>query len=427
MTKIASFGGPPLSPYRRAQEYTTPRTVVADAVDQLNFGVVIRPFMIPLMIAYWLALLTPPVMGSHGGHEGHSVEEHNQTMGPGYAIPGASFKVFFDKESRSHEAKELSEDQIGAAIQTVVQALSSMTRDQSHYPRFDEAITKDVLHQVVIETRVFNREGKEFPFLVVRTKHQGKVKLLISASALEEGGYLNHPDKLIPVLAREFQWVVVKSDTSPKRPLAPVGRDLKGAPIKPNKEILEMPAGEREEVLRELFHTYLTTVDDYKSLDGQPGYEVGSTTLISPAHPGAATELYDARIREALQLIVRDPYFQEHTPQAVVNLLNGKIWNVSYVKIDERDWATRTRVLPKEKAVAVGIHAKTIQPANILVNIHRTAAPEDPFYAIVAGLPMGALSTDQLARVIALEIQNNIIEKSMRGHVAQDEVTAPSE
>jgi hypothetical protein len=38
---------------------------------------------------------------------------------------------------------------------------------------------------------------------------------------------------------------------------------------------------------------------------------------------------------------------------------------------------------------------------------------------------MGALSADQLARVIALEIQQNIVEKSMTGHVAQDERTAP--
>jgi hypothetical protein len=33
---------------------------------------------------------------------------------------------------------------------------------------------------------------------------------------------------------------------------------------------------------------------------------------------------------------------------------------------------------------------------------------------------MGALSAEQLARVIALEIQHNIQEKSMAGHVAQD-------
>ena len=38
---------------------------------------------------------------------------------------------------------------------------------------------------------------------------------------------------------------------------------------------------------------------------------------------------------------------------------------------------------------------------------------------------MGALSTEQLARVIAGEIEQNITEKSMRGHVAQDAMTAP--
>jgi hypothetical protein len=38
---------------------------------------------------------------------------------------------------------------------------------------------------------------------------------------------------------------------------------------------------------------------------------------------------------------------------------------------------------------------------------------------------MGALSADQLARVIALEIQHNIQEKSLSGHTAQDALTAP--
>jgi hypothetical protein len=161
-------------------------------------------------------------------------------------------------------------------------------------------------------------------------------------------------------------------------------------------------------------------------LDDQPAYEVGSTRLIPPAQPDSTTKLYDLRVRNALQLIIRDPYFQKHTPTAVRSLLNGKIWNVSFVKIDERDWATRTRVLPKDKSVTVGKNPRTIQPAKILVNVHRTAAPEDPFYSLVNGLPMGALSTDQLARVIALEIQNNITDKSMRGHVAQDEITTPN-
>ena len=141
--------------------------------------------------------------------------------------------------------------------------------------------------------------------------------------------------------------------------------------------------------------------------------------------PDSTTKLYDIRVREALQLIVRDPSFHEQTPKAIRSLLNGKIWNVSFAKIEERDWATRTRVLPKDKAVIVWENGRLIQPAKILVNYHRTAVPEDPFYSLANGLPMGALSADQLARVIALEIQNNITDKSMRGHVAQDEVTAP--
>ncbi len=115
----------------------------------------------------------------------------------------------------------------------------------------------------------------------------------------------------------------------------------------------------------------------------------------------------------------------EQTPKAVRNLLNGKIWNVTYVKIDQRDWATRTRVLSEEKAVVVGERRQRIQPAAILINVHRTAASDDPFYRDTQGLPMGALSADQLARVIALEIQHNIQEKSLSGHTAQDALTTP--
>ena len=39
---------------------------------------------------------------------------------------------------------------------------------------------------------------------------------------------------------------------------------------------------------------------------------------------------------------------------------------------------------------------------------------------------MGALSAKQLARVLAWEIQSQITEKSMRGHVSQDEESAPT-
>ena len=107
------------------------------------------------------------------------------------------------------------------------------------------------------------------------------------------------------------------------------------------------------------------------------------------------------------------------------SLLNGKVWNVSFVKIDQRDWATRTRVLPENKSVLVGDHDRRVQPASILVNTYRAAAPDDPFHSATKGLPMGALSADQLARVIAMEIQSNITEKSQSGHVAQDALTAP--
>ena len=130
-------------------------------------------------------------------------------------------------------------------------------------------------------------------------------------------------------------------------------------------------------------------------------------------------------MREALQRIVRDPYFHEHTPKGVRSLLNGKVWNVAFTHIDSRDWATRTRVLPKDKAVKVGEKGKMIQPAKILINLHRKASTDDPYYDLTKDLPMGALSADQLAQVIALEIENQIIEKSMRGHVAEDARTAP--
>jgi hypothetical protein len=394
--------------------------------NRLCFGFWFRSLGILFLVTGWVALLPLIAVGNHDEHQSHSVEEPSTTVGHGHPIPGAPFKVFLHTGTGSREGEGLTEEQAAAAIQTVVDALSSMTRHRTQYQRFDEALTKNVLQTVIIEPRVYNREGKEFSFLVARTKQRGKVKLLISASALKETGYVNHPEKLIPVLAREFQWVVIKSDTAPKRKMSSVKRDLKNAPIKTNKEIREMSAEEREQVLQELFQTYLTTVDDYKSLDDQPAYEVGSTRLIPPAQPDSTTKLYDLRVRNALQLIIRDPYFQKHTPTAVRSLLNGKIWNVSFVKIDERDWATRTRVLPKDKSVTVGKNPRTIQPAKILVNFHRTAAPEDPFYSLVNGLPMGALSTDQLARVIALEIQNNITDKSMRGHVAQDEITTPN-
>lgn len=93
-------------------------------------------------------------------------------------------------------------------------------------------------------------------------------------------------------------------------------------------------------------------------------------------------------------------------------------------KIDDRDWTTRTRVVPKDKAVKVGVKEKLIQPAKVLVNYQRAMEPEEVLYAKTQGLPMGSLSAEQLARVIAWEIQSQITEKSLRGRVAQDEESA---
>ncbi len=372
-----------------------------------------------------LTFLALPAHASHQGHAGHVEEESHEPTGPGYVIPGASFRIFLGTGNATPADRGLDQTHVEAAVQTVIDALTIMPQHRTDYARFDEALKKDALGKVVVEPTVVNRDGKEFSFLVARTKDPGRVKLLISASSLKDKGYLGHPDKLVPVLAREFQWVVSKADTAPKPKTVSVERDLQHAPIRTDKEIREMSGEERERLLRQLFDTYLRTVDDLKSLQGQPFYEIGTTTLVPPTHVDSTIKLYDIRVREALQKIVRDPYFAEHTPKAVRSLLNGKIWSVAFVKIDQRDWATRTRVLPEDKAVLVGNSEHPIQPAAVLINTYRTAAPDDPFYADTKGLPMGALSTDQLARVIALEIQHNIVEKSMRGHVVQDASTAP--
>ena len=171
--------------------------------------------------------------------------------------------------------------------------------------------------------------------------------LLVNGSSLGGNGQVGHPDKLVPHLAREFQWVVSKSDTSPKAKSVSVERSPQEAPIRQDHEILSLSPNERAHILQALFRNYLRTVDDQKSLDGQSYLEVGSTNLVPPSQPDSASKLYDIRVREALQRIVTDPLFAEKTPQAVRSLLNGKVWNVAFVKIDQRDWATRARSFPK--------------------------------------------------------------------------------
>lgn len=385
----------------------------------------IRRTVFPVLLIGWVAFLVPPARANHQGHDGHAGEETHETTGAGYAVPGASFRIFLAKGKETREGGALEQTQADAVVQTVIDAFTFMMQRRTDYPRFDEALKKDALQKVIIEPTVVNRDGKEFPFLVARTKDKGRVNLLISASSLKDKGYLGRPEQLVPVLAREFQWVVSKADTSPKSKTISVERDLKHAPIRTDKEIRAISGDERAHLLQRLFDTYLRTVDDLKSLERQPYYEVGTTTLVSPSQPDSTIKLYDIRVRESLQKIVREPYFGERTPKAVSSLLNGKIWNVAFVKIDQRDWATRTRVLPEDKAVVVGERNQPIQPAAILVNVYRTAAPDDTFYRDTKGLPMGALSADQLARVIAWEIEKNITEKSLRGHVAQDAITAP--
>lgn len=369
-------------------------------------------------------LFVPDTRANHRDHQPHADTEGPTVLGKGREIPGAPFHVFLGTGTAAGDSG-LNAADLDAAVQTVIDTFTLMLQRRTDYPRFDESLAKQALKQVVIEPVVVNDEGKAFPFLVARTKEPGRVTLLISASSLKDKGYLNHPDTLLPVLVREFQWVVSKADTAPKAKAVAVERNLQKAPILMDDEIAGLPAEERARSLQHLFDTYLRTVDDQRSLDGQPWYEAGKPTPIPPTHADLSTKLYDIRIREALQKIVREPYFREQTPKAVRSLLNGTVWNVAYVKIDQRDWATRTRVLSGEKAVVVGVRGQRIQPAAVLVNVHRLAAADDPFYRDTQGLPMGALSADQLARVIALEIHHNIQEKSLSGHTAQDALTAP--
>lgn len=379
-----------------------------------------------LVIICWCLDVSSMAWGNHRGSDDHAYFEANdRDDASGHLIPWGAFQVFWVAGQATARDSSMPTSQVEDTVQTVVKVFSQMVKHRNQYHRFDEALTKRMLQKVIIEPRVFNREGKEFMFLVARTKYQGQVKLLINAAALKEKELVNHPDQLVPLLEREFQWVVSKADTSKKPPSILGKRNLIYAPILAKKVIDGMTGEEREIRLLSLFENYLTTLDEYKSLHEQTYYEIGSSVPVSSAQPDSTAKLYDIRVRQALQRIVREPEFLQNTPKAARNLLNGKIWNVSFVHIDSRDWATRTRVLPKDKAVKVGEKGKIIQPAKILINFHRKAAPGDPYYDIAKNLPMGALSTEQLAQVIALEIEKQIIEKSMRGHVVSDEQSVP--
>ncbi|MDF0666713.1 MAG: hypothetical protein P0119_11675 [Nitrospira sp.] len=361
----------------------------------------------------------------HASADGQSAAAFHDLSGQGHEIPGLSFRVFIDRGTKEAVSGFLEPTQADAVLQTVIETFSYLNQHPHTYPRFDEAVSKGMIDRVIIQPSVQNHEGKAFPFLVVRTVDPGRVRLLISASSMKEQRYLGAVERFAPALAREFQWVVSKAETSQKPKIGSIERDLRHTSIRTDKEIRTLSSEERVRLLQHLLETYLRTVDDQQSLGGQSYYEVGGTILIPPSQPDSATKFYDIRVREALQQIVREPSFLDRMPLAVTNLLNGTIWNVAFVKVDQRDWATRTRVQPADKAVRVGEVGRLIQPVAILINLHRTAALDDPFYADTNGLPMGALSSGQLALVIAKEIQQNIIEKSQTGHVAQDALTAP--
>ncbi len=299
---------------------------------------------------------TTPVHASHEGHDGqHEMEtERYEPFGSGHEIPGLSFQVVVDRGTEGAVGGTLDEAETNAALRTVIDTFSYLNQHRQNYPRFDDAVSKGILERAIIQPNVRNLEGKSFPFLVVRTVNPGRVRLLISASSMKDGGYIGEAERFAPVLAREFQWVVGKAETGQKPKRVSIERDLRHAPIRSDKDIRALSGEERLRLLQQLFETYLRTVDDQRSLEGQSYYEVGSTVLITPSRPDSTTKFYDIRIREALQKIAREPSFLDRMPLAVTSLMNGNIWNVAFVKIDQRDWATRTRVLPAVKAVMVG-------------------------------------------------------------------------
>lgn len=162
----------------------------------------------------------------------------------------------------------------------MIDTFSYLNQYRDIYLRFDEAVSKGMLERVIIQPSVRNHEGKSFPFLVVRTVDPGRVRLLISASSMKEGGYLGAAERFAPVLAREFQWVVSKAETGQKPKMVSVERDLTHVPIRNDKDIRALSREERLRLLQQLFETYLRTVDDQRSLEGQPYYEIGGTVLV---------------------------------------------------------------------------------------------------------------------------------------------------
>ncbi|HRB82042.1 MAG TPA: hypothetical protein PK614_07235, partial [Nitrospira sp.] len=235
-------------------------------------------------------LFVPAVHANHQGHLSHSDGEAHTAVGAGHSIPGVSFQIFLGSGNDTAAETGLTQADRSAALETVREAFAVLLQHRNDYPRFDESLKKEALARVVIETTVVNDEGRAFPFLVARTAQPGRVTLLISASSLKENGYLHHPDTLAPVLAREFQWVASKADTAPKPKMVAGERALKSAPIRTDQDIAALSGEERVRLLQQLLGSYLRTVDDQRSLDGQSYYEVGSTALVAPTHPDSTTK-----------------------------------------------------------------------------------------------------------------------------------------
>ncbi|WP_455389038.1 hypothetical protein, partial [Petrachloros mirabilis] len=156
-----------------------------------------RSALVPFVVIGWLGVLVLNVSASHQGHQAHPGEETHKTVGSWYAIAGAPFRVFLAADWTGPEGGESAKIRPDETAQTVVDAFTVLMQHRTDYPRFDEAVKKNVLERIIIEPKVVNRDGKAFPFLVARTKEPGRVNLLISAASLKDEGYLHRPELLV--------------------------------------------------------------------------------------------------------------------------------------------------------------------------------------------------------------------------------------
>ena len=131
-------------------------------------------------IGCWVAISLVCWVGvavaEHG--RGVHVESELRETDQGVTIPGVPFQVFMSQGRAGSTL--LDQAEADAAVRVVVETLTFLVSHRAEYPHVDESLKKEALKQILIEPRVFNAEGKEFPFLVARTKEPGKVTLLIS-------------------------------------------------------------------------------------------------------------------------------------------------------------------------------------------------------------------------------------------------------